>query len=65
MNRHGRFRLDRIEHTGAARHRAGVPVLELAAGDQHHRILASGRSSGGMMSAGTNFARPSASGNAR
>src|SRR6266536_5727547 len=32
-------RLERIEHRGAARHRAGVPMLELPAGREHQRIL--------------------------
>ena len=34
-----RGRLERIEHRGAPRHRAGVPVLELAAGGEDERIL--------------------------
>jgi len=38
--------LERIEHGRAARHRAGVPVLELAAGGEDERILGVGLSSG-------------------
>ncbi len=34
-----RFGLDRIEYRGAACNRAGVPVLELAPGDEHERVL--------------------------
>ena len=37
-----RLRLDLVEHAGAAGHRAGVPVLEHAAGRQHHRIFVVG-----------------------
>jgi hypothetical protein len=37
-------------------------VLELAAGDEHEGIGASGRSSAGMMSAGTSFTAPSSVG---
>ena len=29
--------LERVEHGGAPRHRAGVPMLELPAGGEHHR----------------------------
>src|SRR2546428_304690 len=39
MERGYRFGLDGIEHAGAARNGAGMPVLELAAGDEHHRII--------------------------
>ena len=39
MQRRHRVRLDRVEHFGAARHAARVPVLELPPGDQHERIL--------------------------
>ena len=39
MERRDRLRLDRVEHLGAPRHAAGVPVLELPPGDQHERIL--------------------------
>ena len=42
MHQRHRIRLDRVEHRGAARHAAGVPVFELAAGDQHHRVLGVG-----------------------
>ena len=34
-----RRRLDRIEHRRAPRHRAGVPMFELAAGGEHERII--------------------------
>src|SRR5205085_1492545 len=34
-----RSRLERIEHARAARHRAGVPMLELPAGGEDERIL--------------------------
>src|SRR5947207_1437921 len=37
MDRSDRLRLERIERRRATRHRAGVPVLELAPGDQHLR----------------------------
>src|SRR3984957_19525052 len=37
-----RIRLNGIQHPRAARHAAGMPMLELAAGDQHHRILVVG-----------------------
>ena len=40
VHRHGRLGLDGVEHVGAAGHRAGVPVLELPAGDQDERVLA-------------------------
>ena len=39
MNRRHRLRLDVVEVRRAARHGPGVPVFELAAGDEHHRIL--------------------------
>ena len=39
MYRRHRLRLNGVERRGAARHRSGMPVFELAAGDQHHRIL--------------------------
>ena len=47
MERGHRIRLDRVEHLGAARHAAGVPVLELPPGDQHERIGAVGLLGGG------------------
>src|SRR5204862_6021046 len=34
-----RLRLDLVQDAGAPRHRAGVPVFELAAGCQYHRII--------------------------
>ncbi len=34
-----RRRLQRVEHSGSTRHRAGVPMLELAAGRKDERIL--------------------------
>ncbi len=42
MHRGDRLRLDRIQHARAPRHGAGVPVLELAPGDEHHRIVVVG-----------------------
>ena len=37
MNQRHRVGLDRIKHAGAARHAAGVPVLQLPSGDEHER----------------------------
>ena len=37
-----RLGLDLVEHAGAPGHRAGVPVFELAAGGQHHRVVGVG-----------------------
>ena len=41
LGRHARdgLGLELVEHPRAAGHRAGVPVLELAAGDEHQRIF--------------------------
>ena len=47
MHRHDRLGLDCIQHAGAAGHRAGMPVLELPAGDEHHRVLGVGPLVGG------------------
>ena len=41
------LRLDRVEHGSAARHRAGMPMLELAPGDEHERIFLVGALVGG------------------
>ena len=40
-------RLQRVEHRSAARHAAGVPMLQLPPGDQHHRVLGIGLLVGG------------------
>jgi hypothetical protein len=42
MHQRHRIGFDRVQHAGAPRHAAGMPVLELAAGDQHHRVLGIG-----------------------
>ena len=65
VDRRDRLRLDVIEGPTAARHRSGMPVFELPAGDEHHRVFGVGRSAAEMRSAGTNLARPSASGRFR
>src|SRR4026208_832703 len=46
MEGRDRIRFDRIEYRSAARHRAGMPMLELPSGDQYHRIT-EGRAPGG------------------
>ena len=38
-HRGDRRRLERVEHRGAARHGAGVPMFELAAGGEDERIF--------------------------
>ena len=58
MHRDHRLRLDRVEHRGAARHRARVPVLELPAGDEHERILGVGPLVGGDDVGGHELAAP-------
>jgi hypothetical protein len=57
VDQRGRVGLDRVEHAGAPGHAAGVPVLELAAGDQHHRVLGIGALVGGQ-DVGRHEARP-------
>ena len=47
MHRGDRLGLDVVERRRAARHRPGVPVLELTAGDEHHRVLGVGALGGG------------------
>src|SRR5437773_3681465 len=47
MNHRDRIGLERIEHAGAPRHAAGVPMLELAPGDEHHRVVGIGPLCGG------------------
>ena len=54
-----RRRLERIEHGGAPRHRAGVPMLELAAGGEDERdTRRPALSSGGVSFAATSLPKP-------
>src|SRR5207237_9468195 len=52
------MRLGRVEERSAARHRAGVPVLELPAGDEDERILGVGTLVGGNEIRGNELAAP-------
>src|SRR6266545_721206 len=39
MRRGDGLRFDRVERRGSTRHRSGMPVLELSAGEKHRRIV--------------------------
>ena len=59
MHQRHRIGLECVEHGGAPRHAAGVPVFELTAGDQHHRVVGIG-SFVGRDDVGRHEARPAA-----